>query len=186
MRRSFVPWLVAAVCLGPFALALLLYYGPVDSSWLPRLPGSRELIEPPLATPAGWLSAAELSAPARFRWSLIYAKMTPCDAQCTQHLGRLRQVQLALGQDQDRVQRVFLHDGEAPGISNDPELATRGLGDSVGESIARAVGADRLRSGRVLIADPRGNLIASYPADVAQKELLRDLKRLLSISGTNR
>jgi len=40
-----------------------------------------------------------------------------------------------------------------------------------------------LRAGRVYLADPRGNLVASYPPDVEQKELLRDLKRLLA--GSN-
>ncbi len=34
--------------------------------------------------------------------------------------------------------------------------------------------------GRVYVADPRGFVILSYPPDVEQKELLRDLKRLLA------
>jgi len=32
----------------------------------------------------------------------------------------------------------------------------------------------------VLVANPRGLVIVSYPPDVEQKELLRDLKRLLT------
>jgi hypothetical protein len=61
----------------------------------------------------------------------------------------------------------------------------RRFDDAQAEGIARALSADRLQLGRVLIADPSGNLVASYPAQVEQKELLRDLKRLLSVSGTN-
>jgi hypothetical protein len=34
------------------------------------------------------------------------------------------------------------------------------------------------------VADPRGELIVSYPPDVEQKGLLRDLKRLLSGSDS--
>jgi hypothetical protein len=30
------------------------------------------------------------------------------------------------------------------------------------------------------VADPEGSVILAYPADVEQKELLRDLKRLLA------
>jgi len=54
-----------------------------------------------------------------------------------------------------------------------------------GESTVRALGADRLDGGRIYVADPRGLIVVSYPADVEQKELLRDLKRLLSASGSN-
>jgi hypothetical protein len=43
-----------------------------------------------------------------------------------------------------------------------------------------ALGAERIGDGRVYVADPRGDVILSYPAEVEQKELLRDLKRLLA------
>lgn len=183
-----MPWLVGAVCLGPFALALLLFYGPSNLAWLPQLPGSRELLEPPVGTPADWLVE---SAGGPYRWSLIYAKMTPCEPKCVRDLDRLRQVHLALGGDVDRLQRVYLHTGEAPPPrDNDkpdaPPLLTRRMDEAPGASVARALDAEDLHVGRIYVADPRGNLIASYPPEVEQKELLRDLKRLLAGPGTNR
>jgi hypothetical protein len=186
---------VALVTFGPFAAALLVFYGSPSLDWLPRLPGSRELITPPLGAPAAWLAdEPESTPPAAYRWSLIYARMAACERQCVLDLERLRQVQGALGKDSDRVRRVYLRGGEPPAHpadagSNDglgdKELSTRRLDDAQGEPIVRTLGADRLQLGRVLLADPSGNLIASYPPEVEQKELLRDLKRLLSVSGTN-
>jgi hypothetical protein len=191
-HKSLVPWLVALVIFGPFAAATLLYYAAPDLKWLPQLPGSRELIEPPVATPAGWLQAPPGADSGPYRWSLIYARMAACEQQCVRDLDRLRQVHGALGRDTGRVQRVFLHGGEPPAIreqsgarDGDPALVTLRLDDAPGDAVLRARGEDELRLGRVYIADPPGNLIASYPADVDQKELLRDLKRLLSVSGTN-
>jgi hypothetical protein len=189
-HKSAVPWLVALVTLGPFVAAAVLFYGAPSLDWLPRLPGSRELIEPPLATPADWLAGSTERGSGSYRWSLIYARMAACEQQCVQHLDRLREVHGALGRDVDRVRRVYLHTDESEVFAagtrpQDPDLLTRRLNDVQGEAVARAVGADRLQLGRVFIADPRGFLIASYPADVEQKELLRDLKRLLSVSGTN-
>ncbi len=193
-HKSFAPWLVALVIFGPFAAAALLYYASPGLAWLPRLPGSRELIEPPVATPAGWLQSAPGAGSSAYRWSLIYARMAACEQQCVLDLDRLRQVHAALGRDTGRVQQVYLHGGEPPAIPdqtglqdgpNRPGLLTRRLDDAQGEAVVRALGADRLMLGHVYIADPSGNLIASYPADVEQKELLRDLKRLLSVSGTN-
>jgi hypothetical protein len=185
-RGSLVPWLVALAVFGPFVAAVLLYYVPADLAWLPRLPGSRELIEPPLAAPPAWLDLESGAAGARFRWSLIYAKMAACDRPCYASLERLRQVHVALAGDADRVRRVFWHAGDAPSVPGDPDLVLRRVDEAPGEGVVRALGAERLELGRVYVADPRGYLVVSYPADVDQKELLRDLKRLLSVSGSNR
>jgi hypothetical protein len=170
-RKAFAPWLVALVCLGPFAAALFIYYGPFRE-WLPQLPGDRELLAEPVALPPQWRGG---EAP----WQLIYARMSPCEQQCAQHLARLLQVQLALGRDQDRVQRALWHTGGLPAL-DDPELTEHTLDDDVGRGVAAALDAERMKDGRVYVADPRGFVILSYPPDVEQKELLRDLERLLT------
>ena len=181
---AFAPWLVALVCFGPFAAALFIYYGPLGLSWLPQLPGSRELLREPVQLPREWRGAEVWSeGEAPHAWQLIYARMTPCEQQCAQHLGRLLQVQLALGRDQARVQRVVWHVGSVPQL-DDPQLISRALNDTAGRSVVDALGAERLAAGRVYVADPRGVVILSYPPDVEQKELLRDLKRLLAGSDS--
>ena len=63
-------------------------------------------------------------------------------------------------------------------------LAKLSLDDAVGRDVAAALGAERMVDGRVYVADPRGQVILSYPPDVEQKELLRDLKRLLAGSDS--
>jgi hypothetical protein len=179
-HKSFVPWLVALVCFGPFVAALFLYYVPAGVGWLPQLPGSRELLSPPVALPVAWREGAGEAA---LPWQLIYARMSPCEQECAQHLGRLLQVQLALGHDQDRVRRAVWHGGSLPRL-DDPELTTRALDDAVGKRMIDALGAERLSNGRIYVADPRGDVILSYPPNVEQKELLRDLKRLLAGSDS--
>ena len=172
-HKSLVPCLVALVCFGPFAAALFIYYGPFGLTWLPQLPGSRELLSEPLPLPADW------RADDPGVWQLIYARMTPCERECAQHLGRLLQVQLALGRDQERVRRAVWHVGSQPDLE-DPQLASHSLNDAAGRDVVAALGDERLGNGRVYVADPRGDVILSYPPDVEQKELLRDLERLLS------
>jgi len=177
-HKSLAPWFVALACLGPFAAALLLYYGPWGVDWLPVMPGSRELLRQPVPLPEAWRSA-EGEAP----WQLIYARMSPCEQHCAQHLGRLLQVQLALGRDQDRVGRMVWHVGELP-VLEDAALTEFALDDAAGRAMVEALGAERIGDGRVFVADPRSEVILSYPPDVEQKELLRDLKRLLTGSGS--
>jgi hypothetical protein len=184
-HNSLVLWLVALVIFGPFIAATLIFYGSPTLDWLPRLPGSRELIEPPLAAPADWLGAASEAGAGPYRWSLIYARMAACEQQCARDLVRLRQVHSALGRDADHVQGIHLQGGDSPAGSDDSGLATRRLDSPGTEPVVRALGTERLELGRVLFAAPSGDLIASCPRNVEQKELLRDLKRLLSVSGTN-
>lgn len=178
-HKSSTLWLVALVCFGPLAAALFIYYGPFGRDWLPQLPGSRELLTTPVPLPAEWRGADASAGP----WQLIYARMTPCEQQCAQHLGRLLQVQLALGRDQERVRRAVWHVGPLPPLA-DPQLAAHSLESAAGRGIVAALGSERLREGRVYVADPRGEVILSYPPDVEQKELLRDLERLLSGSDS--
>lgn len=179
--KSLTPWLVALVCFGPFLIAVAIYYGPWTLDWMPRLPGVRELVEPPVAAPAGWLEGGGGDGPGPYRWSLVYARMTPCEQQCVEDLERMSQVRSALGRDVDRTQRAFFHGGDPPADLNDGFL-TRSLASPEGEVLVRALGAEPLERGRVFIADPRGYLIAGYPPDIGQRELLRDLKRLLGAS----
>jgi hypothetical protein len=174
-RKSLVPWLVALVCFGPFAVALFVYYGPFGLSWLPQLPGSRELLPEPVPLPVQWRGSGEAPRP----WQLIYARMTTCGQPCAEHLGRLLQVQLALGRDSDRVRRVVWHVGSLPRLE-DSGLTAFSLDAAPGRGLVDALGAEHMTEGRVYVADPRGEVILSYPPDVDQKELLRDLERLLA------
>ncbi len=177
-QKSLAPWFVALACLGPFAVAALLYFGPWGVEWLPVVPGSRELLRPPVPLPEAWRSRDGEGG-----WQLIYARMSPCEQRCAQHLGRLLQVQLALGRDQDRVGRAVWHVGELPGLE-DAALGKFALDDAAGRAMVEALGAGRIGDGRVFVADSRGEVVLSYPPDVEQKELLRDLKRLLAGAGS--
>lgn len=179
-HKSLVPWLVALAVFGPFAVATLIFYSPWGRDWLPQLPGQRELLSAPVPLPADWLPADAGPRP----WLLIYARMTACEQQCAEAVDRLSRVRQALGKDQERVRGALWYAGESPALPIDPALRVQRLDEAPGRSIAAALGPERIDGGRVYVADPRGNVILSYPAGVEQKELLRDLKRLLAGSGT--
>ncbi len=75
MKSRTTLWLVGLVTFGPFVVASLLYYGPWGRDWLPQLAGSRVLLETAVPLPAQW-QAANLER----RWTLLYARTTPCTA----------------------------------------------------------------------------------------------------------
>jgi cytochrome oxidase Cu insertion factor (SCO1/SenC/PrrC family) len=111
---------------------------------------------------------------------LIYARISPCEAQCAAELDRLQQVHAALGRDQDRVQRVFL--------TGDPRESSRRQSGLVAgrleprSSLSMLLGPERIAAGRVFVVDPLGNLVSSYPPDADRRRILEDLERLLDVS----
>ena len=177
MNRRSTLWLVALACFGPVLLAYGLYYGPWGRAWLPQLAGSRVLLERVVQLPQSWSSANT-----ERRWTLLYARATPCEQSCLDELRRIQSVHVALNRSQDRVQRAMLQAGPAPdGV--DPALVSHSMDEVDAAEFAMALGIDAAAGGQIFVADPEGRVILRYPGDVMQKELLRDLKRLLSASG---
>lgn len=190
MKRKvpFEPLLIGLLCLGPLALAVFLYYGPFDRADLPTLDNpERELIAPQVTLPAEALTRADgtLSEPdwARYRWSLIYAKMGVCDEKCLRELTRLSQVYFALGRDRDRARRVFLFAAAEPPVQGGADVLVARLDDERGARLVPLLGRRKIEAGRIFVADPLGDLVLSYPPDADQSQLLEDLKRLLDVSG---
>ena len=177
MKGKHTLWLVALVCFGPLLAAAVVYYGPWGRDWLPQLPGSRVLLETPVPLPVAW-QAANVER----RWTLLYARTTPCSEQCLEHVQRFNQVHHALNRNQDRVQRILLHVGAAPRL-DDAQLIMHSLDENAASDLAAALGPEAMASGRLYVADPAGNVILSYPPEVEQRELLRDLRRMMSASG---
>jgi hypothetical protein len=136
--------------------------------------------------PPAVLARAGAGGPRAYRWSLIYARITACDEQCVADLDRLRRVHLALGDDHERVARLYLHTAGAARPLEDHALKSALLDERADDELLERLGRGRLASGRIYIADPMGNLIVSYPADVDLKELERDFSRLLDPAGAAR
>jgi hypothetical protein len=99
--------LIGTLFLLPLAAAFCMYYGvgyrPAHHT------NHGELIEPARALPA----SATIDGTSAFRrvWSLVYVG-AHCDEACEHSLYVMRQTHLALNNDADRVQRVFIASAE--------------------------------------------------------------------------
>ncbi len=176
---------------GPPILVALAVLGPWEPGWLPRPEGPYgQRYDPPVAlpeialeTPSGGRGSAQWP---RAQWSLIYAGLSTCDARCVQALEVLRGAVLALPQEREYLQRVYLYGGDTDAIEMETSLTadlTMGRIDDPGAAeLRRALGDDRLAGGYIYISDPGGNLVLSYPPDAEREGILDDLKRLIAIS----
>ncbi len=192
-RQRALFWTVALVFLLPLAIAAYLYYVP--SSWRPAhsvnygslIDPARPLPEVALPTVDGAITPADFL---RHRWTLIYVGSGACDERCHAALYQIRQVRLALNNDSDRVQRLFI----ATEPCCDQAFLAR---EHVGLVIARGASPEAARvladfprdggavaaAGRIYVADPLGNLMMFHARDSTPQQLLGDLKRLLKLSS---
>jgi hypothetical protein len=180
------PILIAVACLGPYALAVFSYYVPSYVTERKLANPERTLLPHPVPLPAVSLRipGGGTTSPdwARHRWSLVYARVSPCAGQCAWDLARLTEVHLALGRNSIRVQRVLLLADETFRMTGDPGLVVGYLDAERDALLVRALGPELLQEGRIFVVDPLGNLVVSYPPAPNQELLLEDLERLLDVS----
>lgn len=180
--------LVASLFFVPLAAAAWLYF---SSGWRPEIGVQHgELIDPPrplpaiaLSLPDGGTAAADIL---RGRWFLVYVATGACEEQCLAVLADLRQLRLALGKDAPRVQRVLLHAGaccETIAQPVGPDLLVLGATGAEGAALLGLFPPATDGGPGIYIVDPHGNLMMSYPATDAARSLLKDLERLLRLSG---
>jgi len=190
-RQRRVLIVVALMFFAPLALSFYLYYG---KSWHP---GGRvnagELIEPARPSPALALQLAAATAHTdpqflKGKWTLLYVQHGRCDEECRRRLYDTRQVRLALDREMNRVQRVFIADGDCCDLKEllaaHPDLVA--VRSSAADDSLLALLPERsstLNSHRVYLIDPLGNLMMFYAADARPKGMLEDMKRLLRLSS---
>jgi cytochrome oxidase Cu insertion factor (SCO1/SenC/PrrC family) len=194
-RSRLILLLLAAIFAAPVALSWYLFNftqvgrdgGSASHGQLVTPP--RPLPEAPLYDLAGRQEVGVL----RSRWSLLYLIAGSCERPCQDALDRLRQLRLALGRNDDRVQRVLVVYGRFP--PDLPAAAPQAYpgqlvmagsavdGDDPGRSFRLFDGDIPLRAGRVYLVDPMGNLMLAWPAGINPAGIIADLNRLLRYSG---
>lgn len=163
-------------------LMMALFASPALAAWLTftwwqpdRFTNYGTLLEPrtldlpPLGDEAG--KVVDWSG-LRGRWVLLVAAPDACDTRCRHDSYLARQVRLAQGRDQARVERVFVSVA-ASGNWPYQDGAYRA---------ALAPLPPALADGGLFLVDPRGYLMMRYPPNADGERVIRDLKQLLRAS----
>lgn len=179
---------IAALFAAPVVAAWFMFSG--QSGGAHHTEGAHGVLaEPPvplgnMELPAGGDAGAE--AQLAGRWSLLYLHQGACGPVCDEALTRMRQVRLALGKDASRLQRVFvpLESGSgsgSPGLDQDfSGMAIVPDGAPGRAALLESIGPRR--PGEVLLVDPLGNLVLSYPPEAEADGLFRDARHLIKLS----
>lgn len=114
-------------------------------------------------------------------WQLVYQLPQHCDAICEDRLYILQQSHIALGRNQDRVHPIIM-------VSQQSDVAALANFDFITATPSAAL-SQQLNMQQLVIVDPLGSLVMSYPqthdhqAQIMQgKALVADLRKLLKLS----
>lgn len=180
-RGRVVFLLLAAVFLGPLALAAWMYYA---GQLQPEGRTNHGVLLEPIVNLPETLAESPLHAAGDGHWVLLYANDAACGDTCRQSLYTLRQSRLMLGREMDRLVRVFLH-GETPPdtlfLAEEHEgLVT--LRDSALQDLLTVRRPAGIAAGGYFLVDPLGNLVMYFEPDLDPSAMVEDIKHLLELS----
>ena len=172
----------------PLLIATIVYFNPDKVGFLSsRSHGTLLTLHqlPQLATEATATMPAKKNV-FQDHWTLLYWNKDDCDLYCEASLFKMRQVRLSLGKYMKRTQTVYLVPQIESGASiwaikeRHPKLM---LAHGEGENQALIEQLQQYPPGNIYLVDRFGNLVMQYSKESDSKGILRDLKKLLSISG---
>lgn len=179
-RTQFL--LIVLIFLGPLAIAAWLYFA--GGAWQPVGRSNHGALLEPIVNLRDTLPASPLHAGNDDHWLMLYRNEGDCDASCRDALYRLRQSRLMLGNDMDRVRRVFLH-GDTPPDTLILEVEHAGLitisDKRLGHLLTQKIPAG-LDPGGIFLVDPLGNLVMYFAPDLRPRDMVDDIHHLLDLS----
>ena len=181
MRSRTQFWLAAAIFLGPFIGAVVIYH------WFPEwLPEGRTnygtLVDPPKPVPALSLIDAAgnpvAAADLRRQWNLVYLATDACDAECRDRLHFGRQLWLALNEKRVKLQRWYIAPSQSAVTVAKSALAAENpdLRWVAGASDALREFMQAPSPQALYVIDPFGNWIMTYVPKPGADGLQRDFK----------
>jgi len=175
-------FLISLVFFGPLILAAWLYFSGTGLR-----PDGRsnhgELLEP-MINIGEMLPDSAVNEIGDGHWLLIYSNDNACDVTCENALYILRQSRLMLGQEMERLVRVFLHGNSAPDTVFFAEehqgLITLRDGDF--SDLLMNKRPAELSAGGYYLVDPLGNLVMYFRPDLEPADMVEDIEHLLKLS----
>lgn len=175
-------FLISLAFFGPLILATWLYFN--GGGFRPEGKTNHgELLEP-MVNIGEALPGASIHDHNDGHWLLVYSNGGPCDEVCEYALLTLRQSRLMLGQEMDRLLRVFLHGESLPDtvFLADQHAGLITLRDGNFSGLLEKQRPAGLKAGGYFLIDPLGNLVMYFKPDIDPGEMVEDIERLLKLS----
>jgi hypothetical protein len=119
----------------------------------------------------------------RGKWLMVHVGPASCDAACARQLYLMRQMRIAQGKEQSRIERLWV-------LTDAGAVAPALLQEHPGLHVWRPAKvafieqfpAAQNRAAHIYLVEPLGNLMLRFPAQPDAKRMMKDLKLLLKAS----
>lgn len=179
-RTKFL--LLVGVFVVPVAAAYMAYFG-----WRPA--GHKNygdlITVTPLQQTEGRLLNGEAFGLERLqgKWLMVHVGPAACDAGCERQLYLMRQIRIAQGKGQSRIERVWvLTDAGTPAAKRLEDHPGLQVWRPASAAFARQFPAPLSAADHIYVVDPLGNLMLRFPSDPDPKGIMKDMKQLLKAS----
>jgi cytochrome oxidase Cu insertion factor (SCO1/SenC/PrrC family) len=188
-RNPYTPWFVVIAFVAPVVAAYALFFLGITP---PAFSNKGELLNPIIDVESFALTDDDNQSMSRdeitnHKWHMVYFAGASCDDACNQILYNMRQINIAVGKNANRLRRLLVH-LEKPG-EEFQALIAKEYPDAVHANASAATIAAALqevgtefRSNEVYIMDPLGNIMLRFTQDQPYKDLLHDLNKLFKVS----
>lgn len=175
-------FLISLVFFGPLILAAWMYFS--GTGFQPEGRTNHGHLLEPVVNIGEALPDSPVHEHHQGHWLLVYSNTAACDDRCEFALLTLRQSRLMLGQEMDRLRRVFLHGDTAPDTvflaSEHSGLIT--LKDNSFSELLENKRPRNLAAGGYFLIDPLGNLVMYFRPDIDPGDMVEDIDHLLELS----
>ena len=188
-RNPYTPWFVVISFVAPVVAAYALFFMGITP---PAFSNKGELLSPIIDVESFALTDDDNQSMSRdeitnHKWHMVYFAGASCDDACNQALYNMRQINIAVGKNANRLRHMVVHlekPGEEFQVLITKEYPDAKHANANAATIATAlqqVGAE-FRSNEVYIMDPLGNVMLRFTQDQPYKDLLHDLNKLFKVS----
>jgi len=188
-RNPYTPWFVVIAFVAPVVAAYALYFLGVTP---PGYSNKGELLNPiidieSLALTDDSDNPINRDEITRHKWHMIYFAGTSCDDACNKALYNMRQINIAVGKNANRLRRLVVHlekpseEFKALIAKEYPEARQAYASSRTIEIALQGVGSE-FRSNEIYIMDPLGNIMLRFTQEQSYKDLLHDLNKLFKVS----
>jgi cytochrome oxidase Cu insertion factor (SCO1/SenC/PrrC family) len=188
-RNPYTPWFVVFSFVAPVVAAYALFFLGITP---PAYSNKGELLDPIIDVESfvltddngNHINRDEITG---HKWHMIYFAGTSCDDACKQILYNMRQINIAVGKNANRLQRLVVH-LDAPDDEFQALLAKEYPDTRHANASAKTIEAalqeagPQFRSHEVYIMDPLGNIMLRFTREQSYKDLLHDLNKLFKVS----
>jgi cytochrome oxidase Cu insertion factor (SCO1/SenC/PrrC family) len=188
-RNPYTPWFVVISFVAPVVAAYALFFLGITP---PAFSNKGELLNPIIDVESFVLTDDNEKQMNRdeitqHKWHMIYFAGPSCDDACNKILYNMRQINIAVGKNANRLQRLVVHldepDEEFQALITKeyPESRHANADANTIETALQGVGP-QFRSNEIYIMDPLGNIMLRFTQEQSYKDLLHDLNKLFKVS----